>query len=166
MMYDKTTLREKTTVMHIDTRCSLVQLKTKFLFDYEIFPNNVMSHLTEWKYEHREMRIGDTIVQQVYLPPTRRLSQKIIVGVRISEIVNEPTRQGFCYDTIAGHVENGTAEFTVEQSSDGKIIFKIHTFSRPSILLARVVGPFFSIPYQSFLTRQALKNVKRQLESQ
>jgi uncharacterized protein (UPF0548 family) len=111
------------------------------------------------------MQIGDTIVQQAFIPPFQHVSQKIIFGVRINDIINEPTRIGFSYETLNGHVEKGVSIFTIEQSADRKTIFKVHTFSQPGSLLTKLVGPIFSVPYQTFCTRQGLSNVKRQLES-
>jgi uncharacterized protein (UPF0548 family) len=109
------------------------------------------------------MKAGDTIVQQVYLPPIQSFSQKIIFGVRISEIIDSDDRKGFSYETLEGHVEKGISIFTIEKLND-KPIFKIQTFSKPGNLLTRLMGPIFSIPYQKYCTKAALKNVKRQIE--
>lgn len=166
MRYDTAELKEKVTFVTIDTNRQLSDLDTGFLFDYDIFPSNIMTYLTEWKHENRSMQVGDTIVQQAFIPPFRDLSQKIIFGVRINEIIIEPTRIGFSYETLDGHVEKGISIFTVEQTDKAQIVFKVHTFSKPGNLLTQLVGPIFSIPYQTFCTRQGLSNVKRQLERQ
>jgi hypothetical protein len=165
MHYDKAKLIEKTTVIPIDTTKALNELNTTFFFDYQIFPGNIMAYLTQWSVERRKMQVGDTIVQQAFIPPFRRFSQKIIFGVRINEVINEPTRIGFSYETLKGHVEKGESIFTIEKAEDQKTIFKVHTFSTPGNILARIAGPIFSIPYQTFCTRQGLLNVKRQLEN-
>lgn len=163
--YDISKLNEKTMTIEIDTNKNLTDLNTDFFFDYKIFPDNIMTFLTQWNYEKRKMQIGDTIVQQAFIPPFRHFSQKIIFGVRINDIINEPTRIGFSYETIAGHVEKGKSIFTIEKIDSGNTIFKIHTFSKPGNSLTQLVGPIFSVPYQTFCTKQALKNVKRQLET-
>ena len=124
-----------------------------------------MTFLTQWDFESRQMQIGDTIVQQALVPPLGLLSQKIVFGVRINDIINEPTKIGFSYETLKGHVEKGISTFTIEMDADKGTIFKIHTFSRPGNLLTRLVGPILSVPYQTFCTKQGLLNVKRQLES-
>ncbi|MBB1287407.1 DUF1990 family protein [Flavisolibacter sp. BT320] len=164
MQYDKARLVEKTTVITIDTTKELSELNTDFFFDYKIFPSSIMTFLTQWNAENRKMQVGDTIVQQAFIPPFRRFSQKIIFGVRINYIINEPTRTGFSYETLKGHVEKGISIFTIEKAADQKTIFKVHTFSTPGNLLTQLVGPVFSVPYQTFCTRQGLINVKRQLE--
>src|SRR6266496_1291739 len=115
--YDISKLKEKTTIIEIDTNRNLADLDTNFFFDYKIFPDNIMTFLTEWNYEKRKMQIGDTIVQQAFIPPVRLFSQKIIFGVRINEIINEPTRIGFSYETIKGHVEMGKSIFTIEKTT-------------------------------------------------
>lgn len=165
MDYDKTRLKEKITTIYIETNKNFDQLNLDFLFDYQIFPDKIMSFKSEWNDENRKMKIGDTIAQQVYIPPTKKFSQKIIFGVRINEIIDQANRKGFSYETLEGHVEKGISSFTVEQL-DNKLIFKVQTYSTPGNILTKLVGPFFSVPYQSFCTKSALKNVKRQLEKQ
>lgn len=126
---------------------------------------HIMSYLTQWTFENRQMQVGDTIVQQVFIPPFRHVSQKIIFAVRINDIINEPTRIGFSYETLKGHVEKGISIFTIERITGKKTIFKVHTFSEPGNFLTQLVGPIFFVPYQAFCTRQGLLNVKRQLEN-
>jgi hypothetical protein len=163
--YDREKLTEKTTIIPIDTAKKLHELPVDILFEYKIFPENIMSYLTQWAFENRQIQIGDTIVQQAFIPPFRHLSQKIIFGVRINNIINEPERIGFSYETLEGHVEKGISIFTIETASDQKTVFKIHTFSQPGTLLTKLIGPVLSIPYQTFCTRQGLLNIKRQLEN-
>jgi hypothetical protein len=163
MAYDKFKLTEKCSIIEINTSKSLHQLDLDFLFDYQLFPQNIMTYKNQWSEENRTMRIGDTIAQQVYIPPTKFLSQKIIFGVRINEIIDQPDKKGFSYETLEGHVEKGISTFTVEQAGN-KVIFKIHTFSSPGNVLTKLLGPVFSVPYQTYCTQQALKNVRRQLE--
>ena len=163
--YDLSKLTGKTTSIAIDTHKNITDLNLNFFLDYKIFPDNIMTFLTQWDFEKRKMRIGDTIVQQAFIPPVRNFSQKIIFGVRINKIINETTTIGFSYETIRGHVEMGISTFTIEKTDIGDTIFKINTFSKPGNVLMQLVGPFFSVPYQTFCTNQGLKNVKRQLEN-
>ncbi|AEA45876.1 DUF1990 family protein [Fluviicola taffensis] len=165
MSYDKALLKEKTSTVVVATTKNLEELNLDFLFDYKIFPSNILIFKAQWQEENRKMKIGDTIVQQVFIPPIKFFSQKIVFGVRIKEIFNEPTKKGFSYETLEGHVEKGISAFTAEEM-EGEIIFKIATYSVPGSFLSRLVGPVFSIPYQTFCTRKALKNVKLQLENQ
>ena len=163
MKFDKLKLKEKTTTIDIQTEKSLEAVDLSFLFDYKIFPSNIMLYSTQWRKENRKMKIGDTILQQVYIPPIKFFSHKIVFGVRINNIINDPDKKGFSYETIEGHVERGESTFTVEQCNDGQI-FKIKTFSTPGNLLTRLAGPIFTVPYQTYCTKTALKNVKSQIE--
>ena len=165
MDYDKSRLTDKISTIDIDTTKKLDQLNLDFLFDYQIFPDNIMNFKNEWTDQSRKMKIGDTIAQQVYIRPTRTISQKIIFGVRINEIIDQADKKGFSYETLEGHVEKGVSTFTVEQL-DNKIVFKIQTYSTPGNIFTKLLGPVFSVPYQTFCTKTALKNVKRQLENQ
>jgi hypothetical protein len=163
MTFDKTKLKEKKTIIDIKTKGTLGQLNLDFLFDYKIFPSSIMAFMTQWGQEKRKIKIGDTILQQVYIPPTNTFSQKIVFGVRINSIIDEAERKGFSYETIEGHVEKGESTFTIDKT-DGGLIFKVKTFSEPGNLLTKFVEPIFTVPYQTYCTRTALENVKRQLE--
>jgi hypothetical protein len=163
MTFDKTKLKEKTTTIDIKTEKTLGQLNLDFLFDYKIFPSNIMTFMTQWGQEKRKMKIGDTILQQAFIPPTKTFSQKIVFGVRVNNIIDETDRKGFSYVTVDGHVEKGESTFTVENSNGG-LIFIIKTFSEPGNLLTKMVGPIFTVPYQTYCTRIALENVKKQIE--
>ena len=165
MDFDKSRLTENITTIEIDTNKKIDQLNLDFLFDYKIFPDNIMTFKTQWSEDKRKMNVGDTIAQQVYIPPTMTFSQKIIFGVRVTEIIDQFDKKGFSYETLEGHVEKGISTFTVEQI-DNKVIFKIQTYSTPGNFLTKLLGPIFSIPYQKFCTKSALNNIKKQLECQ
>ena len=163
MPFNKSKLKEKTSLIALNTTQKLDQLNLDFLFDYQIFPTSIMSFKAQWQQEQREMSIGDTILQQVFIPPTQFFSQKIIFGVKINSIILETTRKGFSYETIEGHVEKGESTFTIEETGTG-LIFKIKTFSEPGNLLTKLVAPIFSLPYQTYCTNKAMENVKQQIE--
>lgn len=165
MEFDKFSLNEKITSIDINTNLKLEQLNLEFLFDYLIFPENILTFKAQWAVEDRRMKVGDTIVQQAYLPPVRTLSLKMVFGVRINEIIDQTYRKGFSYETLMGHVEKGISTFTVEQLDD-KIVFQIQTFSTPGNFFSKLIGRTFTLPYQSFCTKKALKSVKHLLEMQ
>ncbi|MDN5202823.1 DUF1990 family protein [Fulvivirgaceae bacterium BMA10] len=163
MSYEQAKLKEQ--VSTIELAQNFKKVNRKILFDYRIFPQRIMTFLTQWRYENREIRQGDTIVQQVYIPPLIDFSQKIIFGVRIKEVIDETNRFGFSYETLEGHVERGISTFTMEQGGD-RTIFKIHTFSTPGNILTKLIGPVFSRPYQSYCTKAALRNFRTNVESE
>lgn len=165
MGYDKSRLTEKITTIEINTTKKIDQLNLDFLFDYQIFPDNIMTFKNEWTDQNRKMQIGDTIVQQVFIPPTVTFSQKIIFGVRINEIINQADKKGFSYETLEGHVEKGVSTFTIEQL-DNKLVFKIQTYSTPGNILTKILGPIFSLPYQAYCTKRAITNVSKRLNEE
>ena len=165
MTFDKNKLREQTTSIDIRGNTTLKNLNLDFLFDYNIFPAAIMTFVTQWKVEERRMKIGDVILQQVFVPPTQSFSQKLVFGVRINHIIDDDWRRGFSYETIVGHVEKGESTFTIEEGESG-LVFKIQTYSEPGNLLTRILGPFCTVPYQKYCTRTALENVRRQIEMQ
>jgi hypothetical protein len=165
LVYNKLQLKEKKSSIEIETTKKIEEIDLKVLFEYSIFPSNILTFKSQWNHENRAMQKGDTIVQQIFLPPIKRFSQKIVVGVRINEIIHEDDKAGFSYETLEGHVEKGISTFIIEQN-EGKLYFTIHTFSSPGNFLTKLLGPIFSQPYQRFCTKAALKNVKNQLEKQ
>lgn len=62
MQYDKSDLKEKMTSIDLKTNKTIEQLDLQFLFDYKIFPRKIMSYLTQWRSEDRQMKVGDNIV--------------------------------------------------------------------------------------------------------
>ena len=98
MLYDKRKLNEKVTTIEIKSNERLGQVDLGFLFEYEIFPSNIMTYMTQWRSEKRKMQIGDTILQQTLIPPTKYFSQKIIFAVRINKIIDDMDRKGFSYE--------------------------------------------------------------------
>lgn len=134
---------------------TLADLDLRLLADYNVFPPNVLVYLSEWEVEHREMGVGDVILQQANFPALRSLSVKMIVGVRIIEMLRSGDKVGFRYGTLEGHVERGTASFYVTLS--GEILtLTIETFSEPANRLNKLVGPIAVVPYQALMTRLAL----------
>ena len=155
MSYDKKELKEKVTIIDIPNKHEIEELDLNFFFDYHIFPDNIISAYCQWNDENRSMQAGDTIVQQAFIPPNKVLSQKIVFAVRILQVIKEPDRVGYSYETLEGHVEKGVSTFTIEKLN-GKLIFKIHTFSKPGSFLSKLVGPIFTVPYQTYCTKKCL----------
>lgn len=163
MQFDRNKLKEKSTTITVKTGKTLQELDLTFFFNYRIFPAAILVFKTQWEAEHRSMKVGDTIEQQVFLPPVPFFSQKLVFWVRINEIVQETHHKSFSYETLEGHVEQGISRFSIEET-DGVITITIHTFSEPGNLITRILGPIITLPYQAYCTRQALKNIKKQLE--
>lgn len=151
-------LIEKRSEVSIPVKKEFKDFSFNFFFNYNIFPENILVHYSEWNLENRKIKNGDTIVQQIYFPPTKIFSQKIIVGVRIKDVNIESDLISFSYETLEGHIEKGISTFKVEQNGNN-LIFSIHTFSQANNPLLRLISPIFSSPYQDFCTKAALNNM-------
>lgn len=156
--YDVTLLKEKTSIVTVPCDKQIKELSFDFLFNYNFFPDNILTSYTEWNSQKRTIRIGDTIVQQIYFPPNKIASQKIIAGVRIKEVFKEDNLVGFSYETLKGHVEKGISSFQIYKTND-EINFKIHTYSKASNKIMDLFSPIFSSPYQDYCTNMALKQM-------
>lgn len=135
------------------------QMAEKSFFDYSIFPYGILIGYGEWRRFNRSMEIGDTIVQQAYLPPGVRLSQKLIFGVRVNRVWTGENEFGFSYETLEGHPELGESQFIIRRQGDN-CVFTISTISVPGNLVSRMVASFFTLPYQAYCTRKALEFVR------
>lgn len=165
MPYNAAELRKKVTTIKIDGAKKLSEIDLSSFFDYQLFPENILLPFPEWKKtshectnENRKMKVGDTIVQQIQLPPLSRLSIKMVMAVRISEIIDEEKRKGFSYETLEGHVEKGISTFVIEEKDQG-LFFSIITYSVPGNFLSKIMAKVFSLPYQKYCTRKALEKV-------
>lgn len=157
--YEPGRLRETVTTCNLGPAIAVRQKAEQAIFSYRIFPAAIMKAYTEWDHHQRNMRPGDTIVQQVHLPPWPGLSQKVVFAVRVKEVFHDPRLVGFSYETLTGHVEKGISRFLLEEKH-GRLHFSIHTHSGPGNLLTALAGPFFSRPYQAWCTRRALAHVE------
>lgn len=157
MPYDLKQLKEKSTAIPVGITSP--EAGFQVLLGYRIFPPSIMSHYTQWAAEGRTMQPGDVIVQQICLPPFPGFSMKILAGVRIREIIREPDRVGFSYETLQGHAERGISTFTLEKTKEG-VVFRIHTFSEAPGAFQRFLAPLFASPYQDYCTRKALQHVQ------
>lgn len=154
---DHRALREAVSSIALGSGASLRDVDVAFLFDYDIFPRTILDAVTEWRAAMRAMRVGDTIVQRVFIPPIGR-GICLEFAVRITSVVREERRAGFAYATLDGHVERGVSEFMVEEI-DGELRFTIRTWSGPGHWLGRGINRPVAAAYQAWCTRRALAHV-------
>ena len=159
--YHKDSLKHKVGKEILD--CNFSDLSFVSFFDYKIFPINILTSYPQWIDEHRIIQSGDTIVQQINIPPFGKLSQRLIVGVRIKEVFNTDDCKGFSYETLNGHVEKGISIFKIEPLKNISV-FTIETYSSPAISLLKLFQPFSSW-YQDYCTNKALKNTEQILKN-
>lgn len=61
---------------------------------------------------------------------------------RIVYVIDEPSKYGFAYGTLAEHAESGEEWFGVEHREDGSVWYEVLAFSRERHLLAKIGYPF------------------------
>lgn len=157
--YQKNFLNHKISRKVLD--CKFSNLYFNSFFDYQIFPSNILAAYPQWIEEKRAVQAGDTIVQQINIPPFNMLSQRFIVAVRIKEVFDSGSCKGFSYETLSGHLEKGISTFKIEPERNISV-FTIETYSAPAVSLLKLFQPFSSL-YQDYCTSQALANVKQKL---
>jgi len=158
---DSATLPERRTVVTIPTQERIDDLRAcrlEFFFDYDIFPDSIVSAFGEWRLDRRDMRPGDIIVQQASVPPGV-LSLKLIFAVRVLTVTRSATEMSFSYGTLRGHAEMGTSAFILS-ARDGVVTAAIQTHSRPAALAGRLVAPILVNPYQQYCTNRALAKLR------
>jgi uncharacterized protein (UPF0548 family) len=111
------------------------------------------------------MAAGDTMAQQIFLPPIPALSLKLIFGVRIKTVIDEPQRVEFSYETLEGHAEKGMSLFRIERVDEKTCRFQIETWSDAGNILSSLGKYVFTLPYQAYCKRAAMRHVKKQLEA-
>ncbi|HET6243844.1 MAG: DUF1990 family protein [Bacteroidetes bacterium] len=154
--YQKDFIKHKISKELID--CKFSDLSFSSFFDYKIFPANILIAYPQWIEEKRTMQAGDTIVQQINIPPFSKLSKRLIVAVRIKEVFDSSNCKGFSYETIVGHVEKGISIFKIESQKNFSV-FTIETYSSPASSLLKFFRPISSW-YQDYCTKKALVNVR------
>jgi hypothetical protein len=155
--YQKENLKHKISQQLINGRFN--NLSFDSIFDYKIFPSNILTAYPQWIMENRKIQVGDIIVQQINIPPFNNLSQRIIVGVKIKEVLNSDNCKGFSYETLRGHVEKGISTFTIEPKNN-RLVFTIETYSAPANAFLNLFQPLSSL-YQDYCTKKALINMEQ-----
>jgi len=130
------------------------------LFAYDIFPSQVMRHVT---CPGPAIERGTLIVQQVGMGPLRLES-----AVRVVEVWDTATdghrEAGFRYVTLAGHPERGVASFAVHRDEAGVVRITLDARSQPGTRVSRVGRPI-ARPAQLAMTRAALRRLSAQLNA-
>ena len=133
-----------------------IDIATNAMFAYDIFPPRILNALPQWRAEGRTIQTGDVIAQQINIPPVAGLSFRLICGVRILDVIDEPTVKQFSYATLTEHVETGRAVFRLEAAAGG-VRFTIESWSLPAAWLPHRLWPMLSW-YQDWCTARALEN--------
>jgi uncharacterized protein (UPF0548 family) len=77
------------------------------------------------------------------------------IPVRVVYVVDEPTRQGFAYETLTGHPESGEEAFVVERRGEA-VWLVVTAFSRPAYAVLWLGYPVLRA-FQEVYTRRYLR---------
>jgi uncharacterized protein (UPF0548 family) len=123
------------------------------------------SALASWEL-HRRCGIGVVADGPANRPGSTvlmRLGPRWLPGIsapgRVVYAVDEPTRAGFAYGTLAGHPETGEEAFIVRLEPDGAVVLTVTAFSRPASALARLGGPV-TRRVQAWMTQQYVRKLR------
>ena len=102
------------------------------LMRYQFYPQDVLSHTSDFSLWNRWAQVGDRIVQRIHL---FSLFGKPIVDViamnEVRQVVTEPRRYGLSYVTVGHHIEQGEWNACLEWCDDNELILTIKAISRP-----------------------------------
>lgn len=129
------------------------------LLRYDVFPAHRMRHHV--CTEDRQLRSGALIVQRLIAGP-----MAVEVAVRVDDVFDERARgghAGFTYTTLQGHVERGTATFSVGLDEAGAPSLRIESWSRPGNALMTLGRPFLR-GIQRSSVQEAVRHVQARVD--
>jgi hypothetical protein len=100
-------LPRRVSTIALDSREQDARRVAGCLFEYDIFPRQVMTSLSQWSAERRTMQVGDVIVQHVYLPAFLPFAIKLVFGVRVTDVFESSTCAGFSISDSGGTCGRG-----------------------------------------------------------
>lgn len=116
----------------VDEDGRLFRKASDLLMRYQFYPQDILSHTSDFSLWNRWAQAGDRIVQRIHL---FMLFGKPIVDVitmnEVSQVITEPRRYGLTYVTVGHHVEQGEWSACLEWRDDNELILTIHSISRP-----------------------------------
>lgn len=88
-----------------------------------------------------ELAVGATVALHVRLLGGPRLGLHLLIANRVTRLIEEPGRFGFCYGTLPGHVLQGEERFLIETDEGGQVTLELLTVSRPAGVLGSLASP-------------------------
>lgn len=82
----------------------------------------------------------------------------VLAPCRVTEVIDEPDRQGFAYGTLPGHPERGVERFEILRDRSGGLTLRISGYSRPGTLLTRLGAPV-ALGVQAVITRRYMRGL-------
>jgi uncharacterized protein (UPF0548 family) len=115
-----------------DISGALFQKAADLLMRYQFYPEDILSHVSDFNLWERQPQVGDRIVHRIHVLTLLGRPVLDVLGMtEISEVVSESRRQGFRYVTVSPHVEQGEWSAFVEWREDGNVVLIVDVISRP-----------------------------------
>jgi uncharacterized protein (UPF0548 family) len=102
------------------------------LMRYQFYPEDVMSHTSDFGLWNRWVQVGDRIVQRIHLFSLLGKPILDVVGMtEIAQVILEPRCYGFTYVTVDTHATEGEWSACLEWRDDNQLLVTIEAISRP-----------------------------------
>jgi uncharacterized protein (UPF0548 family) len=109
------------------------------LLKYHFYPPSLLDYASDFQVEHRLLRYGDRIVQQIFVIPN---FLEVITMNRVTATISEPNRIGFTYTTTEHHFEMGEWTAVVIRKRDNQVYLAMHAISKPGPKMPPWAKPF------------------------
>ncbi|MGQ0600185.1 MAG: DUF1990 family protein [Anaerolineales bacterium] len=104
------------------------------LLRYDFYPPTMLTHTSEFVRQNRRLRLGELIVQRIHAVPGLL---DVVTATRVSEVIDEPRRQGFAYVATQAHFEIGEWWCWLAWQPEGELTVHIRSISRAGPRLPR-----------------------------
>lgn len=116
-----------------DENGSLFRKAADLLMRYQFYPQDVMSHVSDFGLWNRWAQIGDRIVQRIHLFSLfGNPILDVIAMNEVRQVIMEPRRYGFTYVTVDTNVAQGEWTAYIEWRDDGELSLTINSISKPA----------------------------------
>ena len=110
----------------------LFQKAKDLLMCYQFYPEDLLSHTSDFSLWEREAQVGDRIVQRIHI---FSLFGKPVVDVvtmnEVHDVIDEPRCYGFTLVTVGQHVEQGEWSAYLDWHDEGELSLTIKAISKP-----------------------------------
>ncbi len=127
------------------------------LINFDVLPIAQAQLTTLWNVETRLPQPGDVIFQRTHFVRFGGFNLvDILSATRLGEVMDAPDHFELQYISTQGHPECGTSRYRVEIDDRGRVMFRIHTISKPALWLTRLANPIITRRFQLKITHAVL----------
>lgn len=115
----------------VDSTGRLFQRAADLLKQYAFYPASVMSHHADFAQANRSAQVNDRVCQRIKVLNLAGLPLLDILTMNeITQIINEPTKQGLGYTSTTAHDEVGHWSAWVEWRDKKQVVLIVESISR------------------------------------